>query len=78
MPWPRTLAVLSLFAFFNACIASSLDLCPLNDTDTITTSSNITWAQVIDQPIRHFTGPSYLRPDIGMGVSAATNVFPQC
>ncbi|KAM0796804.1 hypothetical protein BDR22DRAFT_824895 [Usnea florida] len=43
----------------------SFDLCPLNSNDTVTTFSNITWAQAIDQPIRQFDGPSYLRPDIG-------------
>ncbi|CAD6577960.1 MAG: hypothetical protein ASARMPREDX12_008575 [Alectoria sarmentosa] len=67
MPWicTRTLVALSLFSFFDACIASSLDLCPLHLNDTVTTSSNITWAQAVDQPIRQFQGPSYLRPDIG-------------
>lgn len=59
-----TLIALSL-SFLNSCVASSLDLCPLNLNDTVTVSSNITWAQAIDQPIRHFDGPSYLRPDIG-------------
>ena len=43
----------------------SFDLCPLNLNDTVTTFSNITWAQASDQPIKHFDGPSYLRPDIG-------------
>ena len=60
-----TLIVFSILPFFNACIAASLDLCPLSLNDTVTTSSNITWAQAVDQPISQFDGPSYLRPDIG-------------
>ena len=64
--WTVTaLSLLSLYFFINACAASSLDLCPLNSNDTITPSSNITWSQVIEQPIRQFDGSSYLRPDIG-------------
>lgn len=59
------LIALSLFPLFNACVAASLELCPLNLNDSVTTSSNITWAQAVDQPIKQFDGPSYLRPDIG-------------
>ena len=64
----QSLTSIALFLsfFLSACLASSLDLCPLNLNDTVTTSSNITWAQAVDQPIRDFDGPSYLRPDIGM------------
>ncbi|KAF6223315.1 hypothetical protein HO133_000157 [Letharia lupina] len=65
MTWMWTLIVLSWVFFFNACVAASLDICPLNSNDTVTTSSNITWAQAVDQPIRQLDGPSYLRPDIG-------------
>ena len=65
MTWMWTLIVLSLCFFFDACVAASLDICPLNSNDTVTTSSNITWAQAVDQPIRQLDGPSYLRPDIG-------------
>lgn len=60
-----TSIVLFLYFFFSACLASSLDLCPLNLNDTVTTSSNITWGQAVDQPIRHLNGRSYLRPNIG-------------
>ena len=60
-----TLIAFALSIFFTTCIASSLDLCPLDLNGTVTSSSNITWAQTVDQPIREFYGPSYLRPDIG-------------
>lgn len=65
MSWTWTFVAVSFFSFFSVSIASSLDLCPLNVNDTVTTPSNITWAQAVDQPIRQFDGPSYLRPDIG-------------
>ena len=65
MTWIWPLLAFSLFLFPNVCVASSLDLCPLNLNDNVSTSSNITWAQAVDQPIRQFDGPSYLRPDIG-------------
>ena len=60
----KAVVVLSLMSHFNGCVASSLDLCPLSLNDTVTPSSNITWSQAVDQPIRQLDGPSYLRPDI--------------
>lgn len=44
--------------------AASLNLCPLNSTDTIA-NTNITWGQVLDLPIRDLGGSSYIRPDVG-------------
>ena len=65
MTWDCTLIAFYLSIFATTCMASSLDLCLLESNGTVTTSSNITWAQVVDQPIREFDGPSYLRPDNG-------------
>ena len=64
MTWMWPLVALTLFLFLYLSVASSLDLCPMTPIKTVTTSSKVTWAQVLDQPIRQL-GPSYLRPDIG-------------
>lgn len=42
-----------------------LDLCPLDPASTVTPTSNVTWSQIAANPIQHFNGSSYIRPDIG-------------
>ena len=59
------LITLSFFLFLCLAIASSLEQCPLDLNASVSPYSNITWAQVTNQPILSFGGPSYLRPDIG-------------
>lgn len=56
---------LCCFASLQLSSASIFDLCPLDLNETITNSSNITWAQVTNQTILQFGAPSYLRPDVG-------------
>ena len=58
------ICLLSISVITAPSMASSLDLCPLCENETIA-NSPLTWAQVLGEPILHFDQSSYIRPDIG-------------
>ena len=68
MGYSKTVLRITVFLTYIALSHATdpvLNLCPLNAEEKVGASETITWSQVLAQPIRSFTGSSYLRPDVG-------------